>query len=59
MPARRNDGERKVTNRTGNGDDPVEGAEVGGEGLVVPFRVKDELGKALCCMWRRGWEVGT
>ena len=59
MPARRNDWERKVTNGTGDRDDPVQSAEVGGEGLVVLSGFKDELGEALCRIWRRGGEVGA
>lgn len=59
MPARGNDWEGKVTNGTGDRNDSVKSAEVGGEGLVVLFGFQDELGKALCRMWRRGWEVGA
>lgn len=59
MPARRDDWEGEVTDGTGDRDDPVQSAQVGGEGLVVLFGFKDELGKALCRMWRRGGEVGA
>ena len=39
----------------GNGEDAVEGAEVGGEGAVVGAWSKDEFGKALD---RIGWGGG-
>ena len=44
---------------TGDGDDAVQGAEVGGQRFVVVGRVEEELRKALGGMGWGGGEAGT
>lgn len=51
-------GKRENGGRTGDGDDAVEGAEVGRKGAVVLRWVEDELGQPLGCMWWRSGERG-